>query len=177
MIITVQELGKWGGIKVGNEYIKESKFAKGLPKFEVGGTYDIEIKETVSKTDGKTYKNIVAAKVVGQKTFAVAARPAMPKAKVEDTKPVDPAVIEAEGDGHKGASVKRPSKAVAFGRELSDYELLKDRRIGAQGILQAILQSPLYTSQVELLDPTKVDAFIVEKAEFFLEQVKRLSEK
>jgi hypothetical protein len=158
MLITVQELGKWGGIKVGNEYIKESKFAKGLPKFEVGGTYDIEIKESVSKTDGKIYKNIVAARAVN------AEAPSVPKAPVENTPAKAPAKKESKG------------KAVAWGRELSDYELLKDQRIGVAGLVQALLQSTIYMPQIELLDPAKVDDFVVEKARFLLKTVKELSE-
>ncbi len=152
MRITVEEIGKWGGIKVGSEYIKASMYAQDLPKFEVGKTYDIEIKENVSKKDGKTYKNIVAAKLVVPEDAA----PAVEK---------------------KAAKKDAPAKAVAFGRELSDYELLKDRRIGVAGVVQAVLQSTVYVPQIELMEPAAVDKFLAEKAEFWLGEIKRLAEK
>jgi hypothetical protein len=166
MLVTVTEIGKWGGIKIGKEYIKASKFAQGLPEFEVGKTYDIEIKENVSKTDGKTYKNIVAA-------TEITAKAAKEDKKVTEivAKPSSEPVLPAP-------AVKKASKApVAFGRELSDYELLKDRRIGVAGVVQAVLQSTVYVPQIELMEPGAVDKFLAEKAEFWLSEIKRLSEK
>lgn len=157
MIVTVQELGKWGGIKVNGEYVTPSKFVKGLPDFVVGKTYDIEIKENVSKKDGKTYKNIVAAKEVNAAPAPAASKPA-------------PAVEK------KTAKKDAPAKAVAFGRELSDYEILKDKRIGVAGVVQALLQSTVYTPQIELMEPAKVDEFLAEKAAFWVKVIKGVSE-
>lgn len=174
MIITVQEIGKWGGLKAqdGNFY-SPSKFAKGLPVFEIGQAYEIELKSTVSKKDGKTYTNVVAARPVDGVPERAHFTPTAvkPEVKVQE-KPV----AKAEEPKSTRTGVKKVP--VAFGRELSDYEILKDKRIGVAGIMQALIQSPLYMPQVELMqDAAAVDKFIVEKAEFFLDAVKRLSEK
>lgn len=166
MLVTVQEIGKWGGIKIGSDYVKPSQFAQGLPDFEVGKTYEIEIKENVSKKDGKTYKNIVAATEI---TAIVPKNDKKPQEKVVKT-PSEPVLA--------AAAVKKAGKApVAFGRELSEYELLKDRRIGVAGVVQAVLQSTVYVPQIELMEPGAVDKFLAEKAEFWLSEIKRLSEK
>lgn len=185
MQITVQEIGKFGGIKIGTDYVAPSKFANGLPKFEVGKTYEIEIKENVSKKDGKTYRNIVAAKeIVANTSEAVAPVVALkteeaPKSVVEKKAPKTKPVVDLNigpyfgADGLAQAISKKP---IAFGRELSDYEVLKDRRIGVAGVVQAVIQSPIYQMQAELMEPTVVDKFLADKAEFWLSEIKRLSE-
>jgi hypothetical protein len=75
-------------------------------------------------------------------------------------------------------SSPKPVKAVAYGRELSEYELIKDRKIGIAGIVQAVIQSPIYAQQLVLeTDPAKADAFLKEKAEMWVNFIKEQSEK
>jgi hypothetical protein len=171
MLIQVQEIGKFGGLKDQNgTFHNPSKFAKGLPKFEVGREYDITTEARVSKKDGKTYVNIVAAKEVGAMgALGTAAR-----------KTVEEIAVKAYSEKKayvKNVPTKAGVKAQAWGRDLSDYELAKDRRIGVAGVMQALIQSPIYLQQIELMqDAAAVDKFLVEKAEFFLGEIKRLSE-
>jgi hypothetical protein len=68
-------------------------------------------------------------------------------------------------------------KPVAFGRELSSYELVKDKRIGVAGVVQALMQSTAYLPQIELMEPGAVDKFLEEKAIRWLEFIKTHSEK
>jgi hypothetical protein len=163
MIGTISEIGKFGGLKINGEFYSPSKFAKGLPQFEVGKSYDFQVQENLSKKDGKTYRNIVAARAVGAVSNPA---PVVAKAPVE----------AAEAAPKVSKAVKKTEKPVAFGRELSDYELHKDVRIGVAGIVQALIQSPIYMPQIEMLDPAKVDEFLLEKAKLWLANVKELSE-
>jgi hypothetical protein len=88
-------------------------------------------------------------------------------------KQADPDVIVAEGDGEKGASVVKPVKAVAFGRELSPYELEKDRRISVQGVVQPILNGFAVAHSMNV--PGEAGhKFIEELARFGLELVDKL---
>jgi hypothetical protein len=70
------------------------------------------------------------------------------------------------------------AKAIAFGRELSDYEVIKDKKIGIAGIVQAVIQSPIYAQQLVLeQDPAKADQFLKDKAEMWVNFIKEQSEK
>jgi len=180
MLITVTEIGKFGGLKAqdGNFY-SPSKFAKNLPKFEVGKTYDCEVKEKAGE-GGKVYRNINAAREVVANDHPVAG-PKVEASKAEVTKPAvekrttkSPKVDLNVKPYFDKDGAKNPT---AWGRELSDYEVLKDRRIGVAGVVQAVIQSPIYQMQAELMEPAAVEKFLADKAEFWLSEIKRLSEK
>lgn len=55
-------------------------------------------------------------------------------------------------------AVKKVTKAVAFGRELSEYELQKDRRIGVAGVVQAVVGSDWYAQIANLTDLNNKEA-------------------
>lgn len=68
-------------------------------------------------------------------------------------------------------------KAVAFGRELSAYEQLKDRRIGVAGIVQAVIQSPAYAQHLMISKSAEeTDAFLRDRVRYWLNAVKEESE-
>lgn len=69
-------------------------------------------------------------------------------------------------------------KPRAYGRELSEYELIKDRKIGIAGIVQAVIQSPIYAQQLVLeQDPQKAEQFLKEKVLAWVNFVREESEK
>lgn len=101
--------------------------------------------------------------------------PSIPVTAVESEKVTAPApkVEKAE---------KKAAKAVAYGRELSDYELQKDRKIGIAGVVQAVIGSEWYAQQAALTDLSNKDSvaalrnFAKEEVEYWLTVIKDKSE-
>lgn len=149
------------GVQVNGQWYNPSKFGgPKLASLEVGKEYDFEIKE---KTVGdKTYRNIHKAIAVGTGAAPVVEKPAAERK-------------EAPAAGHpKSGKVV----AKAYGRDLSDYEILKDKRIAIQGIVQAVLQSDVYKNELELLEDTeKREKFLKERSEHWLKVVQEMAEK
>jgi len=109
-----------------------------------------------------------------KKATATEVTPSIPPTAVET--PVTQPVVEQ-------FAIKQPvKKAVAFGRELSDYELQKDRRIGVQGVIQAIIGSDWYSQQASLTDLTNKEAvaalrkFALEEVDYWVSAIKAKSE-
>ena len=74
-------------------------------------------------------------------------------------------------------TVSAPKKAMVYGREASEYELAKDKRIGIAGIVQAVIQSPAYAHIAStMMDESEIDSFLAKKAEYWLAKVKELSQ-
>lgn len=164
MQIVVKESlqGKYGPqLKDDAGYLSFGKFYKGDTAFAPGTILEVEV---YVSPKGSRYINelkVKSAKTEGQ---------AIPKIEVETAK-----VTKQE---HKVAE----KKAVAFGRELSEYELAKDRRIGVAGVVQAVIGSEWYAQQAALTDLSSkesVDAlrkFAIEEVDYWLNVIKGKSE-
>lgn len=92
---------------------------------------------------------------------------------VEAVKLLDAAEVPADiYDNALNKEVPAP-KAVAFGRNLSDYEILKDRRIAAAGVVQSLSQ--VYIDQAMGLKPDKVDEYVENAARRMLDLIMKLA--
>lgn len=160
MQITVLESvkGKFGPqLKDAEGFLNFGKFYQGDKAFDPGTVLEVDLFKT-----GKGNRYINSAKVIPTVAGAAVETPA----KVE---------TKAEPKTKKG-------KAMAFGRELSDYEMTKDVRIGVAGVVQAVVGSEWYAQQAALTDLSNKDSvkalreFALEEVNYWLDVIKSKSE-
>jgi hypothetical protein len=99
--------------------------------------------------------------------------PLVKKVNLPSLPPSDATHPQAMADAEAILEKKYPPKAVAYGRELSSYELEKDRRISVQGVVQPILNGFAVAHSMNV--PGEAGhKFIEELARFGLELVDKL---
>jgi len=151
--------GKFGPqLKDEKGYLSFGKFYKGDTEFSAGTVLEADLYITQK---GARYINSVNV-----------VKPTEAKKEVVEEKAVEKPVEKV---------AKKAAKAVAFGRDLSDYELQKDRRIGIAGVVQAIVGSEWYAQQAALTDLSNKDSvqalrdFAKEEAEYWLSVIQEKS--
>lgn len=114
-----------------------------LDTFKVGGVYDVELK--ANKKNGKTYMNIVSAKLIDAPANVVTSVAVAEK-------PVEKVVV-------------KPSVIAA------PVAINKDERILVQGLTQALLQSPI----MAMVEPAMFEKFVEAHVVTLVNIVKKLS--
>lgn len=117
--VTVEAVSKYGILSDGKWLNVQKGFD--LSQFRKGQSYKINMAKDEKKRDVIT-AIVEADSVAGEPAQQ---QPEQPKATVSST------------------SKSYSGKPMAYGREMSAYELEKDKRIGVQGIVQSIVLSPL----------------------------------
>ena len=87
-------------------------------------------------------------------------------------------IKKSEATATVAQNTPKEVKPVAYGRELSSYEILKDKRIGVAGIAQAVIGSPVYAQfLMTAKDANEADKMLTERVEYWVGKVKEISER
>lgn len=145
--ITVEAVSKYG-VMVEGSWINTAQ-GFDLTKFRKGQSYKVN---TTVDRKGKT---IISA-IVGSDAANTPTAAQVEAAKTEAPKP----------------AAKSNKATDQYGRELSDYALEKDKRIGLQGIIQSIIISPLTPAFV--LKPEDLAPYVEARTREILDVMQKL---